>query len=194
MLFDCYGTLLRISRPAGVTRRYAAITRGSDGPSPLTSGITLRDALLARGVETVVADAIGRDALLEADSVEPLGDAVDAVNRLLDQGIGVAVVSNLSTEYAAPIRRLLPDVKHVLSFETGCAKPQPGIYKKALLDLGVRAEEAVMIGDSRRCDHDGPLSLGIRPILIKDHESEGIRTAPDVSRALGMAGLSTGAS
>jgi FMN phosphatase YigB (HAD superfamily) len=40
----------------------------------------------------------------------------------------------------------------VLSFEIGAAKPDPRIFTEALARLGVRADEALMVGDSEEND------------------------------------------
>ena len=40
-------------------------------------------------------------------------------------------------------------------------KPAPGLFRKALNDLGVAAEESVMVGDSLRADVAGAKALGM---------------------------------
>lgn len=44
----------------------------------------------------------------------------------------------------------------------GALKPDPRIYQNVLDQLGIDASDAWMIGDSQRCDRDGPWAFGIK--------------------------------
>jgi YjjG family noncanonical pyrimidine nucleotidase len=57
----------------------------------------------------------------------------------------------------------------VVSEEVGVSKPHPKIFEVALDRVGVRADEAVMIGDSWSADIVGALTVGIRPIWFNRH-------------------------
>jgi putative hydrolase of the HAD superfamily len=57
----------------------------------------------------------------------------------------------------------------VVSEEAGVSKPDPRIFEIALERLGVRAEEAVMLGDSWAADIVGARAAGIRPIWFNRH-------------------------
>ncbi len=48
----------------------------------------------------------------------------------------------------------------------GVTKPEPAIFQKALTDMGITAEDAVMVGDSVPRDMRGAESLGMRHILV----------------------------
>ena len=63
----------------------------------------------------------------------------------------------------------------LISEEVGINKPQPGIFEIALARNGVRAEEAVMIGDSYSSDIAGAKAAGIDQIWI--HEGTTDQTA-----------------
>ncbi len=52
----------------------------------------------------------------------------------------------------------------VVSAEEGVAKPDPGIFRRALARLGCEAPEAVMLGDTWATDIVGALAAGIRAI------------------------------
>jgi putative hydrolase of the HAD superfamily len=54
-----------------------------------------------------------------------------------------------------------------LSCDVGLLKPDPEIFRLALRKLGVRPDEAVMVGDSLRSDVLGAEAVGIRGVLIK---------------------------
>jgi HAD superfamily hydrolase (TIGR01549 family) len=53
----------------------------------------------------------------------------------------------------------------VISGEVGIKKPDPGIFRIALEQTGLRAAEVVYVGDTQE-DVDGAKAAGIRPILI----------------------------
>lgn len=54
----------------------------------------------------------------------------------------------------------------VISGESGVGKPSPAAFHLVLTALGVRSEEAVMVGDSWERDIEGALAAGIRPIWV----------------------------
>lgn len=56
----------------------------------------------------------------------------------------------------------------ICSFDIGVPKPDPRIFEFALDLLGVRPQEAVMVGDSLEADVKGALGAGMRAVLIDD--------------------------
>jgi HAD superfamily hydrolase (TIGR01509 family) len=66
-------------------------------------------------------------------------------------GIRAAVVSNIAWDIR-PVLAAAEVDEYVLSFELGAAKPDPRIFIEALDRLGVRAEDALMVGDSEEND------------------------------------------
>lgn len=178
--FDCYGTLLRLPPGLDVTRRFGRLAKGIHGPSPMTRDVSLEDALLAGGIDAATARRIGSDAVAEAAGAQPIDGVLDALMRLSAAGIPFAIVSNLSREYAAPIARWFPDVPTVLSFEIGAAKPSAIMYETARARLGV-AGPMLMIGDSRRCDHDGARAAGFDAMLLSPVDVDGIACARGVA-------------
>jgi len=61
----------------------------------------------------------------------------------------------------------------IISDEIGINKPQPGIFQIALDKNGVRADEAIMIGDSYSSDIQGAKAAGIDQIWIRNEETNG---------------------
>lgn len=85
------------------------------------------------------------------------------LRRLRATGKRIAVCSNLAYEYGPAVRRLLPSLDaHVLSFEVGAAKPEPAIYEAVCSALGKRPRDVLFVGDSKRCDFDGPQAFGMQ--------------------------------
>lgn len=59
----------------------------------------------------------------------------------------------------------------VFSYRVGMIKPDPRIYIFTLQKLGVKPEEAIMVGDCVRDDIKPPLELGMRAVLIRREKS-----------------------
>jgi HAD superfamily hydrolase (TIGR01509 family) len=78
-------------------------------------------------------------------------DTVFVLKSLRQNGIRTAVVSNIAWDIRAVLAAAEVD-EYALSFELGAAKPDPRIFTSALARLGVRADEALMIGDSEEND------------------------------------------
>ena len=78
-------------------------------------------------------------------------DTAFVLKSLRLNGIGTAVVSNIAWDIRTVLAAAEVD-EYVLSFELGAAKPDLRIFTAALARLGVRADEALMIGDSEEND------------------------------------------
>jgi putative hydrolase of the HAD superfamily len=75
----------------------------------------------------------------------------------------------------------------VSSSEHGYMKPHPSIFEAALRLLDVRAEEAVMVGDSFTHDIAGAVQVGMRGVLVRRSAGSGpsrvtrtVAVAPEV--------------
>lgn len=62
------------------------------------------------------------------------------------------------------------------SARVGCIKPNPGIFLAALKKLGVRPEESVFVGDSRKRDMRGAKELGMRHIWVANRKALNLPT------------------
>ena len=98
-----------------------------------------------------------------------LPGAIETLTTLKARGIKLAVVSNWDSLLrgildSLEISPLLDAI--VLSGEVGVSKPDPEIYRIALSQLGVNANEAVHVGDSQENDLQAAQQVGIRTILI----------------------------
>lgn len=112
---------------------------------------------------------------LDADlsAIEAFDDGLRAVERLQAEGIKIAIASNLAAPYGAPVRRFYPTVDaYGFSFAVGAMKPEPFLYRATCELLGVDTTDYVgdnsvlMVGDSERCDRDGPKAVGIHGFLL----------------------------
>ncbi len=89
--------------------------------------------------------------------------------ELQRQGLKLAVISNWDQRLPLLLERLeLAD--HFDSFAisaiVGVEKPHPRIFETALAALGVPAEHALHVGDSRRDDLEGALAVGMQALLF----------------------------
>jgi putative hydrolase of the HAD superfamily len=119
-------------------------------------------------------------------------DSLPALRELRARGLRTAVVSNCDHGTRPVVDRLgLTEETDaiVLSFEAGVAKPDAGIYRKALEELGVSPEESVFV-DDQLVYCEGAEAVGIRPLLILRDDArplEGVSNAnggPEVIRDL----------
>jgi HAD superfamily hydrolase (TIGR01509 family) len=95
-------------------------------------------------------------------------DTADVLATLHRQGIRTAVVSNIAFDLRPAFASIgaIDDIdEFVLSFEVGAVKPSPEIFRIALSRLGVRATDALMIGDSEEAD-GAARALGCRFELV----------------------------
>jgi putative hydrolase of the HAD superfamily len=92
-----------------------------------------------------------------------------ALERARAAGIRLAIVSNSEGKLRSVLERL--DLAHpfeliVDSHLEGVQKPDPEIFRRALVRLGVQAERAVYAGDIPEVDVHGAERVGMRGVLI----------------------------
>jgi putative hydrolase of the HAD superfamily len=96
--------------------------------------------------------------------------AVEALDRLLDEGYRLSVISNADGRVSQQLDEL--GLSHYFervfdSALVGTAKPDPRIFELALHELGLRAEDALFVGDMFYIDVWGANRAGI-PALHLD--------------------------
>ena len=88
---------------------------------------------------------------------------------VMARGLRLVVVSNANGRLHHLLERigLLDAFDHVFdSHHEGVEKPDPRIFRLGLDRVGVRAEEAAMVGDSPEDDIAGARALGMRAFLV----------------------------
>lgn len=184
VIFDAFGTLVSIRKPTHPYRQLLRIgerqgrrSSAADLRELMTHSLTLSDA--AREFEIKVSQEemqALRDSLVrEIASIAPYPDAQEAVSMLCDAGLKIAICSNLSLPYGPAVASLFPNIDTaIFSYAEGVMKPDPMIYQIACRRLGIApgqyfagpGGQVVMIGDSRKCDRDGPRTIGINGYLL----------------------------
>ena len=124
--------------------------------------IGLADYAAALGLPYPDAELAALDEELATIALYP--DTLDTLRRVRDQGVKVAVASNLAMPYAAPLKALLGDLVDVwhFSFDTGAIKPERGFYAGLTAKLGCMPSELLMVGDTWRDDIVGAVDAGSR--------------------------------
>lgn len=184
VIFDAFGTLLDIkhrTHPYRMLLREAArqgrAPRADDLRSLMTWNCSIGEAAEQLGIRVSAERMEAIQAALneELESLVPFADGLEAVEMLRGAGVRAGICSNLSAAYGTGVKRLLSAADaFAFSFEIGAVKPEPLIYEAMCDSLGVQthryvlpgAPSILMIGDSPRCDRDGPRTLGISGHLL----------------------------
>lgn len=176
VIFDLYGTLIRLDRDTGPYLRFARLVRPDDPRSVvrqslLTDARGLGDLAARLGVPPPPGIA-GLEDDLERDlrSARSFDDAAEALARLRDRGLKLGLISNLASPYKEPFYRHGLDAHFdaaLFSCGAGLRKPEPEIYLRMAGELGVSPGGAVMVGDSPRSDRDGAMAAGMAAILLR---------------------------
>lgn len=160
--FDAFGTLVHIGRKRHPFERLIrqARNRAQVLPSPMAQPIGLADYAAALGLPHPDAELAALDEELATIALYP--DTLDALRRVRDQGVKVAVASNLAMPYAAPLKALLGDLIDVwhFSFDAGAIKPERAFYASLTAKLGCEPDELLMVGDTWRDDIVGAVDAG----------------------------------
>ena len=109
--------------------------------------------------------------LLETRELVP--GAVETLEGLKSKGVRIGLVSDVA--WGLPSTFPVEDMRHfgmncyfddmVFSTDVGLRKPNPRIFKIALFNLGVGAEEAAFVGNSLQADIRGARSVSMMAIL-----------------------------
>jgi putative hydrolase of the HAD superfamily len=121
-------------------------------------------------------------------------DVLPCLERLRGAGVRMGLVSNTSRDLDEIVLAFtLAEYVEVAvaSVEIGLAKPSPAIFGAALERAGVRAEDAVMVGDSLEDDVKGALACGMGAVLLdragrRQVELPTIRTLGELPALLGL--------
>lgn len=96
-------------------------------------------------------------------------DVKPALERLKEKGYKLAIVSNSPPTTKERFARFELDSYFdalIWSFDYGVRKPNAKIFHAALERLGVQAEEAIFIGDSKDKDVEGAQAVGMQAFLL----------------------------
>ena len=164
--FDAFGTLLFSPQPSAY-RHLAGATAPDERRRLLTSAESLE--LHARRLGSAIAlPKLLEELDAELGQIELFPDVLETITKLRKAGLQIAVCSNLASDYVPAVRRLLPPMDaYVMSCEVGAVKPEPGIFQALCDALRMGPGEVLFIGNSARCDVEGPRSFGFPAIHLQ---------------------------
>lgn len=170
IVLDAYGTLCEIRDKRGPFAKLARLSpdRAQARDLLMTHPLTLRQAASELHVESVDLDELEADLRAELGSIQLYPEVIDVLNAVRQQGVKLAIASNLAQPYAEPLLRLLPfpfDV-YAWSFEVGALKPDPHIFQWACERLGVQPGDALMVGDTLEADYLGARAASMRALHL----------------------------
>ena len=187
VIFDLFGTLIHLQRD---TNPYLQLCRAIGSSKLIRESLvvdapSLADFCVHLGVAFPPNLAeMQRDLESDIDSAAIFPDSLPTLQSIRNRGLRVALISNLASPYKLAVAQL--DLEShfdvvLYSCDLGIAKPDPEIYNAALSQLGTSPKSTLMVGDSKRSDVDGPMSCGIRGLLI---DRDGKQSGGLVLRAL----------
>jgi FMN phosphatase YigB (HAD superfamily) len=176
VIFDLYGTLIRLDRDTSPYLRLARLVR-PDNPRTVVERSLLIDS---RGIGDFAArlgfptpsgiENLDADLRQDLQSARVFEDAVETLAGLRGRGLKLGLISNLAAPYKEPFfRHGLADYFDVTLFscDAGLRKPEPEIFLRMARPLGVSPASTVMVGDSRRSDYDGARAVGMNAVLLR---------------------------
>lgn len=194
--FDVFGTLVRIERPTRPFRKLVRLLHEAgrrrqrdDGVRAMSNALDLRQAASLFGGIVSEENLCALEAELheEIQSISLFDDAIPTMAALKDQGIKVALCSNLAAPYGPPVLKLLPVQPDFCawSYEASAVKPQPEIYQYLCDGIGCQPDEILMVGDTVEADMVGPRKFGIHGYHLNRQEStpassDSLRSLSDV--------------
>ncbi|MBN1792859.1 HAD family hydrolase [Candidatus Woesearchaeota archaeon] len=100
---------------------------------------------------------------------KPFFEVIDILEYLKSQGLKIALISNTNPTIMRVIEKYKLDQyfdAQILSYKEGKLKTDPELFQKALGEIGLKAKDVIMIGDSIQTDIIGAKNAGLRAILI----------------------------
>ena len=163
IVFDAFGTLICYTTR---TAPYGRLVDADGQPMDRLACLTRNDPLATLAIEIGAGDNLDLmlpDLAEELSGLRLFPEVPYVLAKARAAGLRLAVCSNLAYEYGPAVRGLVPELDaYVLSYEVGVAKPHPTMYRLACAELGCAPAEAVFVGDSKRCDFDGPQAFGMQ--------------------------------
>jgi len=114
--------------------------------------------------------------------VQPLPGAIDVLEKLVDQGVKIGIVTN---GYESDLEKIIPKMGVGNIFDVlvaadslGRRKPDPEVFLHAVRKLKVPPSTAVFVGDEYDTDYVGAERAGLIPFLLRTKERSKVKSLP----------------
>jgi HAD superfamily hydrolase (TIGR01549 family) len=193
VVFDAFGTLLNFQNKRHPFRQLlkegiVGGRRASPGDVRvlMSNPWSLKDAADQLGIRVSLArlQALQDDLDREVASITAFEDGIEAVGLLRAEGVRVGICSNLCKPYGAAVLQAFPDLDgYAFSYQVGAMKPDALIYQSICSALqvtpghlfGGQHDQIAMVGDSLKCDQDGPRAVGMLGFHLDRSGRGGVR-------------------
>ena len=135
-------------------------------------GISVPKAVLFDLGDTLIVEQAGKH--LGKTPFDAIPQTEETLVALKQKGLKVGIIANTTISREKDVRKTLQQLGLenyfdfiVTSVDVGCEKPDGRIFSLALNALGIKASEAVMVGDRVATDIVGGNRLGMTTILFK---------------------------
>jgi putative hydrolase of the HAD superfamily len=206
VLFDAFGTLIELDRPAQRLRtslrerlgadvseqraraamraeiaHYAAGCRWAADGASLARLRSDCAAVLMAELELDPGGELALAVLGDAVRFRAYPDAATGLQAAADRGLATAVVSNGDCSLGDALSAAGLEVGEVVDSATsGAVKPDPAIFLEALRRLGVSPGQALHVGDAPELDGAGARAAGIDVVIVDRREAPARGTIPSL--------------
>lgn len=179
VVFDAFGTVLNLQTKLHPFRQLlkegmACGRRASPSDVRLlmSNPWSLKEAADQLDIRVSLArlQALKDDLAREVASITRFEDGAEAIALLRAEGVRVGICSNLCEPYGAAVLQAFPELDgYAFSYQVGAVKPDAMIYQSVCNALqvtpghlfGDQHDQVAMVGDSLKCDQDGPRAVGM---------------------------------
>jgi len=185
IVFDLYGTLIQFGIMHHPFRKILLWAR-EQGRSPqpddarrlMTADKDCCELLATLGIfpPANMLAQLHQETQEELASLTLFDDVLPTLDILANQGVPLAICSNLAKPYGVVIDKLLPQFNFArhLSYEIGAIKPDREIYESIVAGTGLAPGQILFIGDTWSADYEGPTKFGFEAKhLVRSQPSEG---------------------
>ncbi len=195
IVFDLYGTLVQFGMMHHPFRKVLLWAR-QQGRSPqpddarrlMTADKDCGELLATLGIfpPANMLAQLHQEIQEELASLTLFDDALPTLDELANQGIPLAICSNLAKPYGAVIDKLLPQFNFArhLSYELGAIKPDREIYESIVAGTGLAPGQILFIGDTSLADYEGPTQFGFQAKHLVRGQTSGSNTIASLIEVL----------
>lgn len=195
IVFDLYGTLVQFGIMHHPFRKILLWAR-EQGRSPqpddarrlMTADKDCGELLATLGIfpPANMLAQLHQEIQEELVSLTLFDDVLPTLDVLANQGIPLAICSNLAKPYGAVIDKLLPQFNFArhLSYEIGAIKPDGEIYASIITGTGLAPGQILFIGDTSLADYEGPTQFGFRAKHLVRSQPSGSNSIASLTEVL----------